>query len=326
MIKGSKHINRESILQNTTELDILREFWPSNREFALGISIRSPFRDDHNPSFLVGYGNNGRIIYKDFGDGNYNGDVWNFVKQMENIYEEDKLLERVIKRMSIKSGQLIREYTDIKKEETHHYSIIQVVTRPWNIDEVNYWNSYGLDISEVKAENIYVPKSIFVNKKRVVPKGLTFCYYYPDIEKWKIYSPLSPYKWLTNIPAKYVDHINDITPSKKGFIIKSKKDRMVVKKATGINELAVVHNEDKSCISEETLTIFNTLPTQKIVISDNDNKGKEFSWWLTQNHGFQHLNLPDKFKEAYGWTDFADLARGESLESVSKYFKEKGII
>jgi hypothetical protein len=338
MIKGSRiddKITSEKILDRVTEYDILRAFWPANVPFDLNTGICSPFHKDNRPSFIVG-NKFGKISFKDFSDENRKGNVWEFVKQIENLRSYEDVLIAVNKRLGLglngekdTSEKRIVTWDQPKKFETD-YVFYQITTRKFTAEELAWWNQFHLDISDLKEENIFAPKLIRKNRK-VEPlkrSDLTFCYWYPDIQRWKIYKPLADklYKWRTNCPNDYVEHLSSIKNCKRGFLIKAKKDRMVVRKATGIDSIAVTQTEDASCVNGNTLTVFNENCEEKFVISDNDKKGKEFSWYMTKNHGYKHLNVPDYYREENGWTDFADLAKGKGLEAVADHFKTKGLI
>jgi hypothetical protein len=140
-------------------------------------------------------------------------------------------------------------------------------------------------------------------------------------------TPMNQWKWDSNVPFDYVDNLKAITTDCQRVIMaKSKKDRMVLMKALGTDCIADVQAEDPACISEEVIGRFTQVP-ERLIVSDNDKKGKEFSWWLTKNHGFKHANVPDKYlTEGPKCTDFADLCYHYGMETVVNYFKTKGLL
>lgn len=344
-IQGKKKVDitKEVILQHVSEFDILKAFWPVDKELKLNRAILSPFRGEENNSFIVGtkFGN---ITYKDLGDYNYRGDVWNFVKQIEHLADFNSVLKAIDKRFSLglSSGQPIKDKPNLVTWEQPKIEIIppplfQVITRNPTKEELDYWSSYYQDIEDLKRENIYFPKTIYRNRKRLgLKKGeLVFCYYYTDIEGYKIYRPFASkkgknlppeqWKWDSNIPFSYIESLNMINGCETAFINKSKKDKMLLIKALGTNCICSVQAEDPACMTDETLKHIKNNSKIQVAISDNDKKGKEFSWWLTKEHGYKHCNPPDKyFKE--GLTDFADVARQYGIETVTEHFKAKKLI
>ena len=198
-------------------------------------------------------------------------------------------------------------------------------------------NIFDIEIA-YERENIFQPKEIWRNKKRI-PLGnlLTFAYIYNDIDKCKIYrpfaakrtitTPINQWKWDSNVPFNYIDNIHSITSScNMAVLAKSKKDRMVLMKALNTDCIADVQAEDPACLSQESLNILKSIE-KRYVISDNDKKGKEFSWWLTKEHQFKHVNVPDKYLTSIPkCTDFADLCYYYGIDVVINHFKQKQII
>ena len=181
-----------------------------------------------------------------------------------------------------------------------------------------------------------MPREIWRNKKKLyLGNLLTFCYYYPDINGWKLYRPFAPkkdkntpvhkYKWDTNIPFNHVENLDGLEGCEFGMLGKSKKDRMVLMKALETTCIASIQAEDPACVSDRTIQIFKDIP-KKYAVMDNDKRGKETSWWLTKEHGFKHVNVPDKFlKEVPPSSDFAALAYNYDLNKVKQHFKNKNI-
>ena len=213
---------------------------------------------------------------------------------------------------------------------------IQVVTKPFTKVELEYWQKYGIGEQDLIREGIFSPKQIWRNKSRL-PLGnlLTFCYWYDTLQLWKIYRPLAPkrakmtacneWKWDSAIPFDYCDGLETITDCQFSFLTKSRKDKLVLKKALEIECVVDCQAEDPACIQESTILTLMENSKIQVTVFDNDKKGKESSWWLTNNYGFKHCNVPDKYNKE-GITDFADLAEKYGLEAVREHFKEKGFL
>lgn len=340
MLSGEPRIqlSREYILTRVGSEDIYRAFLG---DFEEGIAFCNPLRGEDNPSMVIRRASDSdNLLHHDFGNDFYRGDCFHLVMQKYgcNYYEALKI---------------VAEYFDLKKGGVTTANImtwgkpstgprplpkIQVVTRKFNKDELDWWNLYHQDIEDLKREHIYVPREIYRNHKRIpVPKtDLIFCYYYPEIEAFKLYRPLKgkknkdtrpeDYKWDSSIRLTHTEKLDTITPASLGIIAKSRKDRLVLRKALGINSICVVQAEDPACLTDEALDHIKTSQAQ-LVVSDNDKKGKEFSWWLTNQHGFKHCNVPDEYREYDPpSTDFADMSRYFGLDSVTNHFKIKGLI
>lgn len=349
MIKGRKRqgnytlLNKENILNRVSEADIIMAFWPAGKKLAWNRAISSPFRQDDAPSFIIG-NKYGHITYKDMGDYSYRGDVWKFVQQIQNLYTFQEVLQIIDSRfmLGLSKGEPIKGKSTIitwepPKIELKPPPFIQVVTRKFNKTELDWWAQYFIDRQDLKEEYIYAPKEIYRNRRKLPNTELTFCYYYPEIEKWKIYRPLCDgkgkkvpvhqRKWDTNVqPFDYVEHLDKIQNCDIAYLEKSRKDRIVLKKALELDCIAVTNAEDPSCLSDEAIQHLKKNSRIQVTISDNDKKGKEFSWYLTTEHGFRHCNVPDHYLEK-GVTDFADMAKyTRSLETVRQHFASKGLL
>lgn len=348
MIKGQKRqeytlLNKENILNRITEADIIMAFWPAGKPLKWNRAISSPFRNDSNPSFVIGnkYGN---IQYIDYGDYSFRGDVFKFVEQIEGIGDFNAVLQAIDSKfqLGLGSGNPIKGKSTVitwepPKIELKPPPFIQVITRKFNKTELEWWAQYFIDIQDLKEEYIYAPREIYRNRRKLPNTELTFCYYYPELEKWKIYRPLCDgkgkkvpvhlRKWDTNVqPFDYVEHLNKIQNCDIAYLEKSRKDRIVLKKALELDCIAVTNAEDPSCISDEAIIHIKNNSRIQVACGDNDKKGKQWSWYLTKEHGYLHCNAPDHYLEK-GITDFADMAKyTRSLETVRQHFASKNLL
>lgn len=339
MIKGKvkADLTKSAILSKITSYDIYRYYYGP---FKINSMIINKFRGEKDASLVIGNKLSKDLSHKDFGDMKWKGDCFNFVEQIFDcgFYDALKIINKDFNlglgdsEISEKKSIITWKMPEIEIKEP---PLIQIVTRKLNREEWNYWNMYHQGEEDIKREHIYAPSQIWRNKTRL-PLGnlLTFCYYYPDLDKWKVYRPYAPkrhknthpnmWKWDTNLPFDYIENLEAVRGAKIGILEKSKKDRMVLMKALEIDTIANTQAEDPSCMTINALNIFETCD-KKIAVSDNDKKGKEFSWWLTNNYGFKHCNVPDKYKEQ-NCTDFAHLSILYDLNKVKEHFKRKNII
>ena len=322
---------RKLIFEKVSQEQIFRYYYPY--KFTLNQRCLSCFQKDNNPSMIIGTkSNSGDIVFKCFNSPE-KGDCINFVMQMFNLDYLDALL-KIAEDFGLKESsntkyeQIIKELpktTVIKQKKAPD---IVVSTRPFNSNELNYWNDYYQDISDLKRENIYVPKKIWINKNPIDLKvsELTFCYYYPENDKWKIYKPNASKekKWFTNQAFDHVEDIEKVKNCPKVLISKSKKDKLVLSKALNFSCLVTTQAEDITCFNQNSITILNTCE-EVYTVYDNDLKGKTASWALTNNFGWKHCNVPDELLKN-GVSDFADWAKITNLKTIEDYFKLKNII
>lgn len=335
----SEKLTKEKILELVSEIDLIMGFWPAGKELKFNRTISSPFRTEDAPSFIIG-NKYGPITYKDLGDYNFRGNVWQFIKQIEGLQNFNQVIAAVDQRFNLGyttqkiEGKKVINWT-VSKLEISVPPHIQVSTRKFNKQELQYWNSYHQDITDLQREHIYACKEIYRNRKKLSQTEMTFGYYCPDIDKWKLYRPLAPkkvknsppnaWKWDNSIGRlDYVEEL-DKMHGNIGILGKSRKDRMVIRKATGIKAICSVQAEDPAALTDEVLYQIWERCRTKVAVTDSDKKGKEFSWWLCNEHGYIHCNTPDELLEE-GINDFADMSKCKGLDAVTRHFRLKGII
>ena len=95
MITGKKKttLTPETILQRITEYDIFRWYMP-DKSWKLNAVTYSPFRNENNPSFLIG-NRYGKLSFVDFADGTKKGDCFTFVKLLYNLHTIDDVLKLI---------------------------------------------------------------------------------------------------------------------------------------------------------------------------------------------------------------------------------------
>jgi hypothetical protein len=344
MIKGKQksRVTKEAILERISTYDIYRFY---QGPFEVNEACVNKHRGEKDPSLIIGNKISQTLTHKDLGDYSWRGDAFHFVQQIFGCDFPTAL--RVVDRdfgLGLGNGKVIAGKPEIitwqaPKIEMKPPPLIQVVYySKMSKRGLDYWGRLSQGEDDVRRENVFMPKEIWRNKKKV-PLGdlLTFVYFYPEIGCWKIYRPFAPkrdlktpinqWKWDTNVPFDYVDGLSNIQPGcEKAFLAKSRKDKMVLMKALETNCIADVQAEDPACLSDAALEVFLQV-RDRIVVSDNDKKGKEFSWWLTKTHGFRHANVPDSYlTQDPKCTDFGDIRWHYDLPRVTNHFKTKGLI
>jgi hypothetical protein len=343
MIRGAKKkglITTQQILKQVTSYDIYRFYFG---DFKINEITNNHLRGDKTPSFIIGNKVSHDLTHKDFGDYKWRGDCFNLVQQIHScdfitaLRIIDKDMGLGITDGKFTKSEVVRWAQPIESI-IKPPPLIQVATRKPTLEELKYWDNYYLDEHDLKEGNVFFPKEIYRNRKRL-PLGdlLTFCYWYPELEIWKIYRPHAPkrekdtpmnqWKWDNGgIPFDYCDGLENIQDCHYGFLGKGRKDSMFLKKVLGIC-IADTQAEDPACISEETIAHLKVHSVEQVCLFDGDKKGKETSWWLTNNHGFRHCNVPDKYV-AEGLTDFPDWGAKDSYgeNAVIEHFTNKGFI
>ena len=321
----------QEILKRVTEYDIFRWYMPS-KDWKINQVTYSPFRNERNPSFVIG-NKRGVLSFIDFADTTKRGGCFDFVQMLFNLASLHDVL-RMIDRdfgLGIVNGKPTEEYKRVvseykQPEQVKRYSLIQVVTRPFTKEELAYWNQYHQDIQDLRDNNIYSIKKVYLNKQLFSLKEneLRFGYLYDG--HWKIYRPYNDRKtkWVpNNVPITAMDGLKDIENCRIAFINKSKKDYMVMKKVYPC--CCAVQNEGIACFSPENVEYLKANSDVQILSFDSDVAGVANSQQITKLFDFEYLNVPKAYLKE-GIKDWADLAKVHGLKAIEDYLTEKQLL
>lgn len=334
MIQGVKKtkLSMEAVLSKISAYDIFRYYMP-NHDWKLNRVTYSPFRKENNPSFVIG-NKLGYISFIDFADTSLRGDCFNFVQMLFSLRDTSEALKLIDKDFSlgISDGTHSQEYKKIisayKQPEDlgKRYSLIQVITRKFTNEELEYWNQYHQDISDLRNNNIYSIKTLYLNKSKFVLKDTELRFGYLYGTSWKIYRPYADkkHKWIpNNVPITEMDGKLDITNCDVAIINKSKKDYMVMKKVFPC--CCAVQNEGVGCFSHENVEYLKANSYRQILSFDSDVTGVANSQQITKLFDFDYTNVPRKYL-AEGIKDWADLAKAHGLQAIENYLKTKKLM
>jgi hypothetical protein len=334
MIQGDikVRLTPQAILQKISEYDIFRFYMP-DKSWKINHAALSPFRQESNPSFVIG-NKRGFLSFIDFGDTSKRGDCFTFVKMLFNLSTIDDVLRMIDKDFGLGflPGTSTERYKSIQKEYKQpedlgkRYSLIQVVTRKFTQEELAYWNQYYQSLDDLRANNVYSIKEMFLNRKRFPLKetDLRFGYLYDG--HWKIYRPYGDKKskWVpNNVPITAMDGRDDITNCSVAFINKSKKDYMVMKKVFPC--CCAVQNEGVACFSDGNVEYLKANSDRQILSFDADEVGVKNSQMITKLFDFEYANVPRKYLSE-GIKDWADLAKEHGLQAIEDYLKQKQLL
>lgn len=320
-------LTKESILQKISEYDIFMFYMPS-RDWKLNKVTYSPFRNESHPSFLIG-NKHGWISFIDFADASKRGDCFTFVKEMFNLSNLDDILKKIDSDfgLGISNGEE-RDYKTItssykQPEQVKRNSLIQVMTRKFTNNELEYWNGYHQSLDDLRANNVYAVKKLFFNRQMfpVPEKEMVFGYLYNG--HWKIYRPFADrrHKWLpNNVPITEMDGREDIVNCNTAIITKSKKDYMVLKKVFPC--VCSVQNESIACFSEDNVEFLKANSKKQVLSFDSDVAGVTSSQQITKLFNFDYLNVPREYL-GEGIKDWSDWANKYGLSVIEEYLQQK---
>jgi len=334
MITGERKtkLSIDAILSRISEYDIFRYYMP-NHDWKINRVTYSPFRRENNPSFMIG-NKMGYLMFIDYADTSLRGDCFNFVQMLHNLPSVSDTLKMIDRDfgLGLSTGVMTGEYKKIiseykQPEIEKRYSLIQVKVRKFTQDELDYWAQYHQDIQDLRDNNIYSIKELYLNKQRF-PLGeneLRFGYLYEG-QYWKIYRPFADkkHKWMpNNVPITAMDGKENIKDCSVAFINKSKKDYMVMKKLFPCS--CAVQNEGLGCFSHENVEYLKANSDRQILSFDADDVGVQNSKQITEMFDFDYTNVPRQYL-AEGIKDWADLAKAHGLKAIETYLKSKNLL
>ena len=330
MITGSKKISLtpESILSKISPYDIFRLYIP-DKTWKIGNAINSPIRKDEVPSFLVG-NRGGDLHFCDFGS-NQKGDSFTFVKLLFGYNTMNEVLQRIdfdfglnISTTSTNNYKEIVSQYQQPEELGKRYCLIQCETRKFTKDELEYWEKYHITLEELRTNNVYSLKSLFLNKQRFPLKELRFGYFYPNGGWWKLYQVLAPKKskWLSNVPIDTIYGLENLNKEHNTLIVDSLKDYLVCRKI--YKYVCQVQNESISAISLGTVDYIKNNSKEVFVGFDADQPGKNASLIITKMFNWKHINTPDNLLP--GIKDWGDWCKHSGLEVIKQHFINKNLM
>ena len=334
MITGERKtkISIEAILSRISEYDIFRYYMP-NHDWKINRVTYSPFRPENNPSFMIG-NKLGYLMFIDYADTSLRGDCFNFVQKLHNLPSVSDTLKMIDRDFGLgfSTGIMTGEYKKIiseykQPEIEKRYSLIQVKVRKFTKSELDYWAEYHQDLQDLRDNNVYSIKELYLNKQRF-PLGedeLRFGYLYEG-QYWKIYRPYADkkHKWMpNNVPITAMDGKENIKDCSVAFINKSKKDFMVMKKIFPCS--CAVQNEGLGCFSHENVEYLKANSDKQILSFDADDVGVQNSKQITEMFDFEYTNVPRQYL-AEGIKDWADLAKVHGLKVIEDYLKSKNLL
>ena len=322
----------DAILSRISEYDIFRYYMP-NHDWKINRVTYSPFRQENNPSFMIG-NKVGYLMFIDYADTSKRGDCFNFVQMLHNLPSTSDALKMIDRDfgLGLSSGIITGEYKKIiaeykQPEIEKRYSLIQVKVRKFTQEELDYWAQYHQDIQDLRDNNIYSIKELYLNKQRfpLSDNELRFGYLYEG-QYWKIYRPFAnkKHKWMpNNVPITVMDGKENIKDCSVAFINKSKKDYMVMKKIFPCS--CAVQNEGLACFSHENVEYLKANSDRQILSFDADDVGVQNSKQITEMFDFEYANVPRQYL-AEGIKDWADLAKVHGLKAIEDYLKSKNLL
>lgn len=267
--------SKDYILSKISNNDIMQHFY--GKQITVGLAIKSPLREEANPSFIFYLNKKGDLIFIDFGAGNQGG-AFDFVMLLYNasfidaidiILSEFNLLDD-FKHSYIKSNIIYNKDIIIKERAS-----IGFKSRSFTKDDILYWNTFGIKLKTLKHFNVFPIKYIFSGKNSF--KADRYSYVYLEKIKGvmyiKIYQPYSnKTKWLSNMASKVLFGYTKI-PNTGNLLIITKALKEIMSLYDTVNIPAIGVQQENIIIKEAVLNNLKNRFSNIITMFDNDKQG-----------------------------------------------------
>ena len=315
-------LTTKNILKRITEYDIFRYYTKS--DFEIGKPFSSPLREDKNPSFSIYYNRRDKLMFRDFGTGDY-GDCFRFVQKMYNVDFKESL--RIIScDFNLNMGKLSKE--EVKsvrpliglKPIVRRKSVLEIVPQSFTHTDFMYWKQYGISIDTLLKFRVNSCKQVLVNGNPVAfYRKNNPIYSYTLSSGYKVYRPFSKkYKWFSSKTDSRFDH--DIQGMKELpkegellVITKSLKDVMVL---DTFKIPAIAPHSEIYLIEIENMESLKKRFKRIAVLYDIDKTGYIFSEMLCDMYDLERIFITDEYC-IFNKT-------GKEIKDISDYRKENG--
>jgi hypothetical protein len=186
------------------------------RNFTTKAKIRSPFRNDRDPSFHFFEGSSG-IMWKDHGSGESGGAILFvkncLVKEGKSSVTLQETLQHISDTFGLGLGKGLKETITFKDKQFSEKkkkpkAVIEVTRKPFSDIEKEYWNQFNITIPYLKMYHVGSAKEVRLNgnvSHITSDTSPVFFYYFPITNSYKIYRPYAiteKKKWLSNTSSE----------------------------------------------------------------------------------------------------------------------------
>jgi hypothetical protein len=327
-----KMITKESLLQKISDIEVYNMY--IKEPINLRNLIHSPLREENKPSFGFFLGENQEVCFKDFVVGS--GDCIRFVQlkfglnyfeAMSKIAVDAQLDNDFI----VARGFTVSEHANLNTQSRKdiidgiNSSKLAKRSRKPTIEDVSFWNRFGIDGATLQKYNVSPISHIFFGQKIVKadPLAYAFTERKDGVETYKIYQPYNKdYKWLNNHNESVWQGWEQLPEKGERLIItKSLKDVMAITNLCKIPAISLQAEgvTPKEHVVDQLKERFDMI----FLLYDNDydkdvNWGREFGQKISQKFGLSQIEIDEKYQSK----DFSDMVKNCGREIARNYLNE----
>lgn len=319
-----KNITKEYIFSKVSQETIFAHYlnFPINSKKL----YCSQLRDDKCPTCSVYKSKSGILYYKDFAT-NQTLNCIDYVKELHKC-DYHKALEIIAKDFGLEDGESIKPNIQVAptiKKKT--ITKIQCEIKEFSKEELNWWNSFGISIKQLKKFNIFSIKHVFIDgvlKNVSSYKNPIYGYYggtEDGVEYWRIYFPMRDnYRFLSNWPSKKIQGLKQLPNSSNLLVItKSMKDCACLAE---FNIPAIAPCSETLFINDNLLEKLKKRFKNIVVLYDSDRAGKYNLAKIRRQHPELTYFIIPKEYNAKDISDFRKMYGYKKTEEfIKKYLK-----
>ena len=326
--KVNRSVSINDILSKTTEAEILSYYLNIDK---IPCIIKSPLREDKNPSFGL-YSTDGvKVNFKDLAKGDRGG-TFDLLQRLFGI-----TLEEVLNKIYQDLPNFGSTYPiDVSKSLPNLNSLnkskgsidLKCKIRNWEKHDLDYWKQFGLNKEWLNFGDIYPISHIIISRNGVERAIGAEKYAYAYVERkdgevtLKIYQPFSKkHKWSNKHDSSVWDLWEKLPDTGEYLIItSSRKDALCIWRNVGIPSTSLQAESylPKPQVVEELKQRFKYI----FVLYDNDfnaeeNHGKLLGNNLAETYNLIPLLIPTKYRSK----DTSDLCKNYGPKVVRSVIK-----
>lgn len=330
--KTSSSISKAEVFAKFSETQVLSKVFPQITH--IPCRINSPLRVDKHPSFSIYMGSNNHIYYKDFGDSSEKGSLLDLLCKYWNCTFSQCLDKICAIMIDAKCDDLTVRPTikTLTRKDVSQNTKIQVVVRPWQDYDIEYWKSYGIELKWLKYCGVY-PISYKIITKKDPETGKSRKYIFPADRlayayterkdgklQLKIYQPMNTkgFKWCSSMDGSVISLWTKVPETGDRIVIcSSLKDSLVLSCQLGIP--AIAPQGEGYNISESACKELRRRYKKVFICFDVDEAGKKDAEALAKKTGFINV-VPDLGGEKDLSDYYKSLKNKEEFKKLESYF------
>lgn len=330
--KTSSSISKAEVFAKFSETQVLSKVFPQITH--IPCRINSPLRVDKHPSFSIYMGSNNHIYYKDFGDSSEKGSLLDLLCKYWNCTFSQCLDKICAIMIDAKCDDLTVRPTikTLTRKDVSQNTKIQVVVRPWQDYDIEYWKDYGIELKWLKYAKVSPISYKIITKKdpetgkskRYIFPADKLAYVYQEKKdgklQIKIYQPKNTkgFKWCSSMDGSVISLWTKVPETGDRIVIcSSLKDALCLSCQLGIP--AIAPQGEGYNISESACKELRRRYKKIFICFDTDEAGKKDAEALAEKTGFINV-VPDLGKQKDLSDYYKSLKNKEEFKKLESYF------